>query len=364
MKHLTLLLLLPLLAAPSLPDRSPDAASHMLARKADTERVERIMGVLSIEEKAAQMVMAYPQRDKTGKVIVGGVIFVGSMATDPVKAKAHVKQINSRALIQPFFAVDSEGGSLNRFGRHPNMSDFPSAKALGKLPDDEVEEWGRKVGKAMLAVGLDVSLAPVLDVAGSGHMHDRSRAFGSDAKVVSSKGSAFARGLLDVGVAPIAKHFPGYGDLASDSDHEVAKADWPRGKVDDGIAVFKTSSPFLAGVVMSNVAYTSVSSKPAILDAELVGAAHDQGLLVITDDLAIDALETFAGSEEAVFKQAFLAGNDVLLTTAPPDWDKGLDYVGILTKMAKEDPAHRKRIEDACRRILTLKDRMGLLEGL
>jgi beta-N-acetylhexosaminidase len=73
--------------------------------------------------------------------------------------------------------------------------------------------------------------------------------------------------------------------------------------------------------------------------------------------------EHTGGTSEEVLKKAFLAGNDLLLTTAPPDWDKGLDYIGLLEKFAGESPQSKKLSEEACKRVLRLKDRMGLLEG-
>jgi beta-N-acetylhexosaminidase len=92
---------------------------------------------------------------------------------------------------------------------------------------------------------------------------------------------------------------------------------------------------------------------------------HQRDWLAVTDDLAIGALaEAAGGSSEAVLVQAFLAGNDLLLTTAPPDWDRGLDVIGVLTRLAGSDPAARARLDQSCRRVLRLKDRMGLLDGL
>ena len=61
--------------------------------------------------------------------------------------------------------------------------------------------------------------------------------------------------------------------------------------------------------------------------------------------------------------RAFLAGNDILLTTAPPDWSKGLDYLGILTRTAEASPENQALLATSCARVLRLKDRMGLLEG-
>jgi beta-N-acetylhexosaminidase len=93
--------------------------------------------------------------------------------------------------------------------------------------------------------------------------------------------------------------------------------------------------------------------------------AHQHEWLAVTDDIAIKALaDAIDGSSEDVLKAALMAGNDILLTTAPPDWDKGLDYLGLLTAFAEENPNARLQVDVSCRRVLRLKDRMGLLDGL
>ena len=103
----------------------------------------------------------------------------------------------------------------------------------------------------------------------------------------------------------------------------------------------------------------------AILEPALVSMAHEKGWITVTDDVAIRALaEQIGEKQEEVVRLAFLAGNDLILTTAPPDWAQGMDYFGILTKLAESDPKLREQLDAAVRRVLRLKDRLGLLEGL
>ncbi len=81
--------------------------------------------------------------------------------------------------------------------------------------------------------------------------------------------------------------------------------------------------------------------------------------------MAIRALaEQFCSEQEEVVRRAFLAGNDLILTTAPPDWAQGMDYFGILMTLVQSDAGHAERLDAAVRRVLRLKDRLGLLDGL
>jgi beta-N-acetylhexosaminidase len=351
---LSFLLAVPAVAAPPpLAERTPDEA-----------RVERVLQSLSSREKVGQLLLAYPQLGKDSPVEVGGVLFVGGSLRKLDAARARIRSSLERARLPPFFAVDIEGGSFNRLDRHPSLKGLPLARDMASLSDAEVEGWGLRVGRTMRQVGLDMNLAPVFDVAPSGHMFRNGRSFSGDSEVVKRKATAFARGLSRAGVAAIGKHFPGYGDLEADSDHVRAVAHWDEARVRAEAEVFHAARPFLGGVMMSNIVYPAFGSRPAILEPALVSLAHAQGWITVTDDIAIRALaEQIGATQDEVVRLAFLAGNDLLLTTAPPDWDKGLDYFGILLELARSKPEHAERLDAAVRRVLRLKDRMGLLDG-
>ena len=92
-----------------------------------------------------------------------------------------------------------------------------------------------------------MNLAPVFDVAPSGHMSRNGRAFSGDPEVVKQKATAFARGLAKAGVVSIGKHFPGYGDLDADSDHVRAIADWTMERVRQEASAFRRRSGSWAG---------------------------------------------------------------------------------------------------------------------
>ncbi|MFL5346441.1 MAG: glycoside hydrolase family 3 N-terminal domain-containing protein [Hyalangium sp.] len=338
----------------SLVDRSPDEA-----------RVERVLQSLSLREKVGQLLLAYPQISKDGPVEAGGVLFVGPTLRKIHAAKVRIRSSRQRAHIPPFFAVDIEGGSFNRLNRYPSIKDLPLARDMAALEEPVVEAWGVRVGKAMRAVGLNMNLAPVFDVSSTGHMFRNGRSFSGDPEVVKKKATAFARGLMRAGVIAIGKHFPGYGDLDSDSDHEHATVDWDPERVRAQASVFRAADPFLGGVMMSNIVYSKFGPKPAILEPALVSLAHENGWITITDDVAIQALAEQIGAErEEVVRQAFLAGNDLILTTEPPDWSGGLDYFGIITRLAESDPKMAGQLDAAVRRVLRLKDRLGLLDKM
>ncbi len=335
-----------------------------LSRKVNGARVDRVLSGLDLRARAAQLVLAYPQLSK-GAVEVGGVIFVGKALRNTAKATEKIASLTARASIPPFFAVDVEGGTSNRLKSVRALREMPAARDLAELEDADVKRWGKRVGQSMHAIGLNMNLAPVLDMAETGHMADNGRSFSGDPEVVATKAAAFARGLLEAGVLPIGKHFPGYGDLEGDSDHALVTSHWEKDRVLQELEVFQKIHEVLAGVMVANVAYAAFEERPAVLSPQLVALAHHKEWISVTDDLSIQLLaDEIGGTSEDVLKQALMAGNDLLLTTAPPDWDKGLDYIGILVRFAEADPQARQKIDAACQRVLRLKDRMGLLDGL
>ena len=341
------------------------AADRVGLPNADPARVERVLASLSPREKVAQLLLAYPQVNKTSAVEVGGVLFVGNSLKNLAKASERIQSARSRSKVPAFFAVDMEGGDFNRMKTHPALRELPSARELATLDDEEVEAWGLTVGRAMREVGLNMNLAPVLDVAQTGHLADNRRSFSGDPEVVEKKAGAYARGLLRAGVLPIGKHFPGYGDLSGNSDRELVVADWEIDRLRTQMDVFHRAAAALGGVMMANVGYSALGPRPAILNPVLVTMAHDHGWITVTDDVSIKVLgDAVQGDTAEVVRQAFLAGNDLLLTTAPPDWDRGIDYIGVLQELASSTPELTARAELSCRRILAVKDRMGLLKGM
>jgi beta-N-acetylhexosaminidase len=363
--HSSLLCLLLVLCAFGDATAQAKTGKSPIRRAPNEERVERVLQSLSLREKVGQLLLAYPQIHKEEPVEVGGVLFVGPTLRKIQTAKLHIRSSREHARIPPFFAVDIEGGSFNRLNHYPTLKDLPLARDMAELDEAAVETWGVRVGKAMRDVGLNMNLAPVFDVASTGHMFRNGRSFSGDPEVVKKKATAFARGLARAGVIPIGKHFPGYGDLDSDSDHERATVDWDKERVRMQASVFRAADPFLGGVMMSNIVYAKFGPKPAILEPSLVALAHESGWITITDDVAIRALAEQIGAEqEEVVRQAFLAGNDLILTTAPPDWSGGMDYFGILMKLAESDPKMAEQLDATVRRVLRLKDRLGLLDQM
>jgi beta-N-acetylhexosaminidase len=309
---------------------------------------------LDPEARAEQIVMCWPPLDP-GPIRVGGILLWGAQFADLDRLGTRIRQYQARATVPLLVAADIEGGVFDRLAGHPAFpGGIPSARALGGLPDDQIEAWGLRVGAVMADLGINVDLAPVLDVAGSGAIADQRRSYSDDPARVASAGAAFARGLRAAGIATIGKHFPGLGDLG-DTDRHPVSAPWSA----EGIAlherVFAAVAPELDGVLLSHARYPSVDPRPAYASPRWVARATSVAGLVLTDDLAAARRLGLSAEPEL---DAFRAGADVLVTSQPPE---RRDVAGPIAELARHDPEANALLDDAVGRVLALKARLGLI---
>jgi beta-N-acetylhexosaminidase len=175
---------------------------------------------------------------------------------------------------------------------------------------------------------------------------------------------AFARGLGSAGVLAIGKHYPGYCPAAGSSDRALLRVDRSAQEIARHQAAFVSAGDALVGVMLANVAFTAYGGVPAILSPALVARAHLSGFLTVTDDLAVPSLlEVTGGDADELWRRAFLAGNDLLLTTAPCAWPGQPDPRAVLVALVEAHPELRPRLDESVRRVLEVKARAGLLDA-
>ncbi|HET9555063.1 MAG TPA: glycoside hydrolase family 3 N-terminal domain-containing protein [Anaeromyxobacteraceae bacterium] len=322
--------------------------------------LDHLLATLTLEEKVSQLVVAFPPPGDA-PVDQGGVILLGRMLRDPEALRLRVEALQRRARLPLLVTVDLEGGDLNRFRALPTLAALPSARAMGEEGRWEAEAWGRRAGLDLRALGVNVSLGPVLDLADRGYMAESGRSLGADAVQVARLGRSFARGLASAGVLPIGKHYPGYGPVDGSSDRALLVVDRSAQEIARHQAAFVAAGDALAGVMMANVGFRAYGGVPAILSEELVARAHLAGFLTFTDDLAVPSLlEATGGDAAELWRRAFLAGNDLLLTTAPLSWPGQPDPRQVLCELVRSRPELGPRLDESVRRVITAKWRAGL----
>ena len=254
-----------------------------------------------------------------------------------------------------FIAVDQEGGRVQRLQSPFTM--IPPARELGETATlEEVQRLARVVAGELALVGVNVNLAPVLDVARGPGCPLWDRSYGADPERVAALGAAAVRGYLSGGVIPVAKHFPGLGDTTVDSHEELTLAESGSATREADLLPFRQA--VAAGVPAIMTAHLLVREwdtrpatlSPVALNTWLRGNLGFAGV-IITDDLEMGGIATRLAVPQAAV-EAWSAGADLLLICT--DWQKAWDAAQLL---AREGPAARTR--EAAVRLKGLRERLS-----
>jgi beta-N-acetylhexosaminidase len=268
-----------------------------------------------------------------------------------------------------FIAVDQEGGLISRL--EEGFTDWP-APALWTATNnpDLIYQVGQAMAQQMLAVGVNMNLAPVADVnTNPTNPIIGRRAFGSHPEMVAMAVSAWIRGSQDAGVMATAKHFPGHGDTSADSHVELPTVphDMQRlasvelvpfsASVRDGVGAIMLGHLYMA-------ALESAPGVPASLSPVVVQQLLREGLgyngIVMTDAMDMDAIDTVYGPAERALK-AVEAGNDLILLGAHISPDAQIAAMEAIVAAVEAGNIPEERVNASVRRILLAKARFGVL---
>jgi beta-N-acetylhexosaminidase len=265
-----------------------------------------------------------------------------------------------RALRDPLLImVDQEGGQVKRVDGAPTAS----AAEMGERGAAFSRRQGRRTAANLRQLGVNVDLAPVLDVGRAGGViAETERAFGSTAQRVTATAVPFAEGLRAGGVAVTGKHFLGFGAARENTDFAVQRIGLSKAKlraVDE--APYRG---FIAAggelVMLSTAIYPAFSDEPAaftraLATGELRGRLGFEGVSV-TDALETVAVEDFGGPKVAAVAGA-RAGTDLLLFT---DLGSAAAARRALVGKLRAGSLNRPAFEASAERVLHLRARLRL----
>jgi beta-N-acetylhexosaminidase len=301
---------------------------------------------------------------------LGGVILFRRNVERPDQVAELLAAVRATAPADapPLAAVDQEGGRVVRL-RAP-LTVLPPMRRFGELDDPELtRSAGRLVGRELGAVGFTVNFAPVLDVdtnPDSPVIGDRS--FGGDPELVIRHGLALARGLIDGGVWPCAKHFPGHGDATLDSHLSLPRVDHGMERLAAvELAPFAAWSYAALGPVMTaHIVFPALDpARPATASTAILGGELRERLgftgPVFTDDLEMGAI-TELGGAAAIAVASLAAGADGLLVCHSAEVRAAVREA--LARAAAADPAIAARLAEATERLATLASPPATAAGL
>ncbi|MBP7409488.1 MAG: serine hydrolase [Flavobacteriales bacterium] len=335
-----------------------------------TPWADSVFSTLSLDERIAQLMMvaAYSNKDARHETEIeqlvrerniGGLIFFQG---GPARQAKLTNRYQAAAKTPLLLGMDLEWGLAMRLD---STIRFPRQMTLGALQDDrKVEAMGEEIARQMKRLGIHVSFSPVVDVNNNPAnpvINDRS--FGEDRENVARKGIAYMRGLQNGGVIATAKHFPGHGDVDSDSHLTLPMIAHSRTHL-DSLELYpfqRLVDEGLAAVMVAHLevpALDSTKGQPSTLSHPIVSdlLAREIGFrgLVFTDALNMKGVAN-ADKPGAIELRALLAGNDVLLFPQDP-----VRAIERIRQAVDSNLIDRALIDHKCLKVLRAKEWAGL----
>lgn len=255
-------------------------------------------------------------------------------------------------------ATDQEGGEVKRVPDLPPTLSPPQIARTGQVATATTQ--GRETGAALHRWGINMDLAPVVDVPTSQNafIWRQGRAFSFRGATVARYGSAFAGGLQSRHVAATAKHFPGLGSATTDTDFAHLELHPTAAQRTAALTPYQTMIPAGVDSIMAAVAgfdaYDRSGTVAALSRPIVTGLLRDR--LRFSGVVITDALGSSTGHDERTAGVlAAAAGSDILLYS-----DSAPGELGALRAALSRGQVSRAEAADSYRRIIALKRRLGL----
>ncbi|NMM50460.1 glycoside hydrolase family 3 N-terminal domain-containing protein [Marinigracilibium pacificum] len=327
------------------------------------EKIEEIIQSLSLKEKIGQLfiVPVYPTRNQEhidsvnyyiDSLNIGGVIYFQGTSAQLESLQGKL----SRSKIPLIHSMDAEWGPAMRIR---DTYRLPYAMTLGATSDSSMAyEYGRLAGAKLKYMGINVSYAPVIDI---NNNPDNPvigfRSFGEDKEVVASFGYEYARGLIDEGVMPVFKHFPGHGDTDADSHKDLITLPYDYNRLDSvELYPYKRLKDLdQAGIMIGHLAVPSFTGNdiPASISPEIITGLLKDSLkisgIVYSDAMDMEGALKYAPTGELEWR-ALVAGTDFLLMSK-----NVLKAIDFIIKKVEEAPYYEKLIDEHLYRVLKYK---------
>jgi beta-N-acetylhexosaminidase len=363
-------------------DAGSAAAGSAVAGSSRVHPAASALPKLSPEQLAGQRVIySYPGYTPPASLLrwirageVGGVIFFSQNIANQAQISSVIAELD-RANASPrnplrkyplLLMTDQEGGEVRRLPGQPALSE----KQIGQSarPAAAARAAGRGAGKNLHGVGMNVNLAPVLDVYRSpGDFDDQfGRSYSTNPRVVSRLGASFIKAQQAAGVAATAKHFPGLGtaSVTQNTDEGPVTLNVPLNDL-RSTDEYPYRAAIAAGVklvMVSWAVYPALDPKlPAGLSPAIVGGELRQRLgftgVTITDALEAGALQPFGTIRDRAGLAA-RAGMDLILCSGQSATE-GKQGRAALAKAYQSGTLSHAAFQAAVQRILALKAGLG-----
>lgn len=379
------------------------AAPANLAAAAE-QSPEAILAKMSVEEKVGQMVCVafrnWNGEGKRGPVTelnddlaaaiakynLGGICLfaencVGTEQTVRLTDQIQAAAAKSSTGLPMLITVDQEGGYVTRFNTGTSGPGNMALAAANKV--EHAQKMGAIIGQELVALGFNTNFGPSVDVNNNANNPIIGvRSFSDDPKKVAKFGTAYVDGLHEEKAISCVKHFPGHGDTDVDSHTGFPKIDKSLDELMKmELVPFAETAKATDMVMTAHIQFPQVETEsyisiksgekvnlPATLSRTIITDVLRKKLgfegVVCTDSLGMAAISAnFKQMDSA--KLAILADVDILLMPIVVQNPKGIqalgDYLDGIVKMVKDGEIPESELDDSVIRILTVKQKYGVL---
>lgn len=299
-------------------------SQEMLVNK----KVFELIDQMTLEEKVGQLFFVRcPQIDANEKIEqyhIGGYVLFGRdfVNQTPASVSEVTAGYQHHSKIPLLIGVDEEGGVVNRISTNPNFRAVPfhsSQRLYAEGGFDLITSDTKEKDALLKSIGVNVNFAPVSDLSMDSKDFINDRAFGQNAYMTGQYVKTVVTQMSLDKVGSVLKHFPGYGNNVDTHtgfaiDHRTMDTYQTEDLIPFENGIANGADSVLVNHVIVNCMdpNTPASLSPSVHQL-LRNTLKFQGV-IMTDDLAMDAVRTAYGDEEAAI-MAVQAGNDIVLST-------------------------------------------------
>lgn len=333
-------------AATPTASATPSCTPAALERRAAGVLVVGLPGVTTAEAPLARSVV---------DLGVAGVFLSEPNVETASQVRALVDGLRARAGRPLLVSTDEESGRVAVTRGVVGSGPSPRTLARSRTPE-QVREFAQDLGERLADVGVDLDLAPVVDLddgPSRGIVGDRS--FGADPQSSADYSLAFAAGLQDAGVTPVVKHFPGQGRSTTDTHRltDTVDATVEELRSTDLVPFTRAIEAGAPVVMLNHLQYAALDPDlPATMSPNAYDLLRELGFegVAMTDSVGMGAVNLRWDFPEAAVR-AVEAGADAVLAT---DGAQALRMRDALVQAVRSGRLPQARLDEAAARVAAL----------
>jgi beta-N-acetylhexosaminidase len=341
--------------------------------------VDQVYGNLTLAQRIGQLFMVAVSGDVAGPELTAAehqyhfgslLLNASSAGTEALAAQTAAMQAlapSSTGGVRFLISANQEGGSVQQL-TGPGFATIPSALVQGTWTASALVSSATDWGTDLRAAGVNLDLAPVMDVVPEATASSNApigaidREFGYTPQGNAEHGAAFIKGMADAGVAAVAKHFPGLGRVAANTDFAADVVDDETTGTDPYLDSFRGAvNAGVRYVMVALATYTKIdASRLAVFSPVVMGLLRSGlgfGGVIVSDDLGdATAVHSIPAGTRAI--DFLRAGGDLITSQS---LDPAEEMASAVLAKASQSAAFRATVDAAARQVLAAKQAQGLL---